>query len=252
MFNLRYSNDKGFSLIEMMIVVAIISLLAAIGIPQYSKFKQKAHDSEAKSLLSSLFVAEKSFFSDYNFYHTSLEAIGFGSEGKHFYNVGFATASALTPTDYGFHAPVNNAVMAIKQQCVGANAIGADTGCRIMVDVPDIPAEATADQYEFYAAAVSTPALYAQNESQNPMVTIVQNVVFEQSAHAQVIPLPLPPSPVVEPLDCSMRTNRVACANPNNWFVSASSRLWVIDSTKTIKAGGSGLGAFVALPPPGP
>ena len=39
MLNLRYSNEKGFSLIEMMIVVAVISLMAAVGIPQIDSTK---------------------------------------------------------------------------------------------------------------------------------------------------------------------------------------------------------------------
>ena len=41
-------NNKAFSMIELMVVVAIIGVLSAIGIPEYSKFQSKARQSEAK------------------------------------------------------------------------------------------------------------------------------------------------------------------------------------------------------------
>jgi type IV pilus assembly protein PilA len=70
---------KGFTLIELMIVVAIIGILAMIAIPNFIKFQCRAKQSEAKSNLKAMFQAQKSWFAEYDEYST-LKKIGFDPE----------------------------------------------------------------------------------------------------------------------------------------------------------------------------
>jgi type IV pilus assembly protein PilA len=49
--------QKGFTLIELMIVVAIIGILASIAIPQFKEYTQKANDKGAQSDVRNIMVA---------------------------------------------------------------------------------------------------------------------------------------------------------------------------------------------------
>jgi prepilin-type N-terminal cleavage/methylation domain-containing protein len=70
---------KGFTLIELLIVVLIIGILAAIAIPKFSNVKQKAYKSQAVSDLTSLRVAEETFYADSNRYGQLSELATFSS-----------------------------------------------------------------------------------------------------------------------------------------------------------------------------
>ena len=71
MFQLmKKKNTKGFTLIELMIVVAIIGILAAIAIPNFLKFQAKSKQSEAKTNLKGIYTAETGYFGENNKYDT--------------------------------------------------------------------------------------------------------------------------------------------------------------------------------------
>jgi len=72
----RIHNRKGFTLIELMIVVVIIGILAALAIPRFMQATTKSKQSEAKQLLKQVYTMERAFRQETGSYSLDLNTIG--------------------------------------------------------------------------------------------------------------------------------------------------------------------------------
>jgi len=68
----KQKKEKGFTLVELLIVIAIIGILAAIAIPQFAKYRAKAYNSAALSDLKNARTAVEAYYADNQQYPANL------------------------------------------------------------------------------------------------------------------------------------------------------------------------------------
>lgn len=73
---LNPGNQKGFTLIELMIVVVIIGILAALAIPRFMQATTKSKQSEAKGILKQIYTMERAYRQEFDTYCADLNSIG--------------------------------------------------------------------------------------------------------------------------------------------------------------------------------
>ena len=89
----------GFTLIEMMIVIALISIMMVIAVPSYNQHIEKSRRTEAMSALMDLSNRQQQFMLDRNTYSNSLTNIGIESDMTEFgnYILAISTESSSCP-----------------------------------------------------------------------------------------------------------------------------------------------------------
>ncbi|MBY0352817.1 prepilin-type N-terminal cleavage/methylation domain-containing protein [Candidatus Babeliales bacterium] len=96
-------SQKAFTLIELMIVMAIMAFLAGIAVPQYFQYQLRARQAEAGMILASLHTAQQAYFAENGKYTSVLngdQGLGWKPEG---YRGGGADENFYYT--YGFNVP---------------------------------------------------------------------------------------------------------------------------------------------------
>jgi type IV pilus assembly protein PilA len=147
----------GFTLVEIMVVVAIIGILAAIAIPNFLRFQSRAKQAEAKTNLKAIFSGQRARYAEHDAYSTKMGEIGFAPErgNRYSYDLG-DTAISVAAGGVGFactNVEVRNA----------ANATGTGEQCAVSADIfryqlPIVPTVDLGRSQVTYSATVAAIA----------------------------------------------------------------------------------------------
>ena len=100
----RKNRSKGFTLVELMVVVIIVGILAAVAVPIYRQNVKRAMASEGAALLGSVLTAERVYYAEHNTYTTDKSALGVDAEIGNKYFRDFTVTEA---DGNGFKAETN-------------------------------------------------------------------------------------------------------------------------------------------------
>ena len=127
--NTRYAitylpQSRGFTLIELMIVVAIIGILSAIAIPSYGKYLAKARRADAQTFLLDIAQRQQKYVMDARSYATDLATLAMTvpSTVSPYYTVTITAPAATPPTFIATAAPIagtpqaNDGTLTVDQQ----------------------------------------------------------------------------------------------------------------------------------------
>ena len=108
MISKLYSSSRGFTLVELMIVVAIVGILASIAIPAFTEYMVKSKRAEAKLGLGTIFNAEMAYRAEKEFFTLSMHELGLEMNGKANYGNFYCVEGSLVACGNYFSFIVDN------------------------------------------------------------------------------------------------------------------------------------------------
>ncbi|MFQ5902478.1 MAG: type IV pilin protein [Candidatus Binatia bacterium] len=95
----RLRVEGGFTLVELLVVIGIIGILAAIAIPQFAAYRRRGYESQARVAVRDLVTAQEAYYVNYNGYKTST------NPGADFVNRGFTQGVNISILTTAFNTP---------------------------------------------------------------------------------------------------------------------------------------------------
>ena len=96
---------KGFTLLELIIVIIVIGILASIALPRYMRVAERARLAEAKNMLSSLRSSQIRYFAQHQDYASSMDNLDIEPGTEKYFNYsavdGNATIATVDAIGYG-------------------------------------------------------------------------------------------------------------------------------------------------------
>ena len=106
---------KAFTLIELLIVVLIIGILAAIALPQYQKAVEKSRAIQAIAIVKSIADAQEVYYMENGSYATDLSDLSVEIPGEDYEYEG-ATRKKLIPFSFSAYAPYDAGAVAVSSR----------------------------------------------------------------------------------------------------------------------------------------
>jgi prepilin-type N-terminal cleavage/methylation domain-containing protein len=109
LIKLSQENENGFTLIELMIVIAIIGILAAIAIPQFSAYRQRSFNSATMADIRNAATAQEGYYVGFNTYCATVDGLT-GSTYGFYLSEGINMDIAASKSGYtlsGYHSSGN-------------------------------------------------------------------------------------------------------------------------------------------------